>query len=97
MGCAGSKEDEEPIGASASSAPNGSSASGLPGSKVPPSLEQARSDPNLNVAREPRLSVKYQSRELLDASRPLATDAQLPAYAAQLFRRNSGAQFGATL
>ena len=35
--------------------------------------------------------------ELLDASRPLATDAQLPAYAAQLFRRNSGAQFGATL
>jgi len=66
MGCAGSKEDEEPIGASASSAPNGSSASGLPGSKVPPSLEQARSDPNLNVAREPRLSVKYQSRELLD-------------------------------
>ena len=39
--------------------------------------------------------------ELLDASRPLATDAQLPAYAARnylggILARNS-AQFGATL
>ena len=78
MGCAGSKS----TAAAETTAPPAAApaavstkevevepVSGLPPSKVPPTLNEARTNERYSQAREQRLSVRYQAKELRDSGR----------------------------